>query len=64
MATTIKLIGYFYDSEYNAICKYSNFLSESNEPYTFKRSTKETTLLLLMEKNIKMLKLYLHEVRY
>lgn len=33
MATTIKLIGYFNDSEYNAIYKYSSFLSESNEPY-------------------------------
>lgn len=33
MATIIKLIGYFNDSEYNAIYKYSSFLSESNEPY-------------------------------
>lgn len=47
MATTIKLIGYFNDSEYNAICKYSNFLSESNEPYTFERSTKRDNIIII-----------------
>lgn len=48
MATTIKLIGYFNDSEYNAICKYSNFLSKSNEPYTFERSTKRDNIIIII----------------
>lgn len=51
MTTTIKLIGYFNDSEYNAICKYSSFLSESEEPYTFERSTKMHNVILLNGKD-------------
>ena len=47
MTTAIKLIGHFYDSEYNAICKYSSFLSESDEPYILERSTKIHNLILL-----------------
>lgn len=46
MLTTIKLIGYFNDSEYNAICKYSRFLPESNEPYTFERSIKRDNIII------------------
>ncbi len=51
MATTIKLIGHFNDCEYNAICKYSSFLSESNEPYIFERSSKMYNVILLNGKD-------------
>ena len=47
MATTIKLIRHFNDSEYNAIFKYSSFLSESNEPYIFEISSKMYNIILL-----------------
>lgn len=53
MAITIKLIGYFNDNEYNAICKYSNFLLESNEPYTFERSIKRDNVIILNGKGYK-----------
>lgn len=43
----IILKGYFKDAEYDAIVRYSRFLPESDEPYTFERSTKMYNLILL-----------------
>lgn len=43
--------GYFNDVEYDAIVRYSRFLPESDEPYTFERSTKIHNVILLNGKD-------------
>lgn len=43
----IILKGYFKDTEYDAIFKYTRFLPKSDEPYIFERSTKMHNLILL-----------------
>lgn len=51
MATIIKLIGHFNDSEYDTICKYAMFLPKSDEPYIFERSSKLYNVILLNGKD-------------
>lgn len=48
---TIILKGYLKDAEYDAIFKYARFLSESDEPYIFERSSKMYNLILLNGKD-------------
>lgn len=43
--------GYFNNLEYDAIVKYSRLLPESEEPYTFERSTKMHNVILLNGKD-------------
>lgn len=43
--------GYFNNVEYEAICKYARLLPESDEPYTFERSTKMHNVILLNGKD-------------
>lgn len=42
---------YFNDVEYDAIVRYAKFLSESDEPYIFERSTKMYNVILLNGKD-------------
>ena len=43
--------GYFNNVEYEVICKYAILLPESDEPYTFERSTKIHNVILLNGKD-------------
>lgn len=43
--------GYFNNVEYEAICKYARLLPESDEPYTFERSSKMYNVILLNGKD-------------
>ena len=45
--------GYFKNVEYDAIIRYSRLLPESEEPYTFERSTKRDNIIIINGKEYK-----------